>query len=64
MAETGAVYVLHRLSPTEHLGATYLLGILVAAAFWRLGVAVLAAIGSAIAFDCVRSWPTDHFLAV
>ncbi|MDT5079418.1 MAG: hypothetical protein QOJ80_4055 [Mycobacterium sp.] len=64
MAETGAVYGLQRLSPTEHLGAIYLLGILVAAAFWRLGVALLAAIGSAIAFDCVRSWPTDHFLAV
>jgi PAS domain S-box-containing protein len=64
MVETAVVYVLHKLSPTEHLGAVYLLGVLVAAAFWPLGVAVVAAIGSAIAFDWVRSWPAEHFLGV
>jgi PAS domain S-box-containing protein len=62
--ETTVVYVLHRISPTEHLGAIYLLGVLVAAAFWRLIVSVLAAIASAVAFDCVRSWPTDHFFSI
>jgi PAS domain S-box-containing protein len=62
--ETVVVFVLQRVSPTEHLGAIYLLGILVAAAFWRLAVAVIASIASAVAFDWVRSWPADHFFAI
>jgi len=62
--ETAVVFVLQRISPTEHLGAIYLLGILVAAAFWRLIVAVLASIASAVAFDWVRSWPADHFFSI
>jgi PAS domain S-box-containing protein len=62
--ETAVVFVLQRISPTEHLGAIYLLGVLVAAAFWRLIVAVFASIASAVGFDWVRSWPADHFFSI
>ena len=62
--ETAAVQMLQRLTPSEHLGALYLLGVLVAAAYSRLGVTIVAALGSAVAFDWVRATSTGHFAAV
>ncbi len=63
IVESAVVFALQQTSPTEHLGAIYLLGVLVVAAFWRLSLAVLASIASAVAFDWVRNWPADHFFA-
>ncbi|WP_280829196.1 DUF4118 domain-containing protein [Mycobacterium sp. OTB74] len=62
VAESLVLYVLDMADPAEHLGAVYLLGILVVATFWPLWLAALTSILSAIAFDSLKGWHTGHFI--
>jgi len=64
VAETIVVYLLKHVSPTERLGTVYMLGVLVVSTIWRLRLAVATSVASAIIFDCVRGWPTGHFLPI
>lgn len=57
-AESVLVYSLGVADPAEHLGALYIVGILVIATFWRLPLALLTAAFSALAFDAVRAVET------
>ncbi|MGH3724875.1 MAG: sensor histidine kinase [Mycobacterium sp.] len=61
--ESAITVLLHRTLPTEHLAATYLLGILIVSAIWRLRLALVMSIASAAVFDCIRHWPTVHLLS-
>ncbi|MGB8402883.1 MAG: ATP-binding protein [Mycobacterium sp.] len=63
--ESVLVYLLGLADPAEHLGALYVVGILVVATFWRLPLAVLTAAFSAVAFDGMRAFETGdtgHFI--
>lgn len=58
--ESLMVFLLGRANPAEHLGALYIVGILVIATFWRLPLAALTALVSAVAFDAVRAAMAGH----
>lgn len=60
--ESALVRTLGMAEPAEHLGAVYLVGLLVVATFWPLWLAALTSILSAVAFDAVRGWSTGHFV--
>jgi signal transduction histidine kinase len=63
--ESAMVYALGLVEPAEHLGALYVVGILVIATFWRLPLALLTAALSAVAFDALRAFEADttsHFI--
>jgi hypothetical protein len=51
VAETLVVYFLERVVPNGAFGVVYLLGVLVVATGWGLGLAVTMAVASALAFD-------------
>jgi signal transduction histidine kinase len=64
VVESALVRTLGMLEPAEHLGAVYLIGLLVIATFWPLWLAVLTSLLSAVAFDAVRAWGTGHFVPI
>jgi signal transduction histidine kinase len=56
--ESALAYSLWLADPAEHLGAIYVVGILVISTFWRLPLALVTAACSALAFDAVRALET------
>jgi len=55
--ETGVALVLKLLDPGNAFGVLYLIGVLIIATGWNVGIAVATAVVSALAYDYLREWP-------
>lgn len=55
--ETAVMLLLKALAPDNAFGVLYLIGVLIIATGWGLGLTVATTLLSAIAFNCFRSWP-------
>jgi signal transduction histidine kinase len=55
--ETGVALLLKVLDPGNAFGVLYLIGVLIIATGWNVGIAVATAVVSALAYDYLREWP-------
>ncbi len=58
---TLAIYPLRQVAPAVSTGVVYLLGVLFVSTFWGMGLGVLTALGSALAFNWFHIPPTGRF---
>ncbi len=58
---TAVVYPLKSLAPASSLGVVYLVAVLLVSAYWGLGLGVLTALLSALAFNFFHLPPTGRF---
>jgi len=58
---TALIYPLRTIAPAVSLGVVYLLGVLVVSTFWGLGLGIVTAVASAIAFNFFHINPTGRF---
>ncbi len=56
-AETAVLLLLKTLAPDNSFGVLYLIGVLIVATGWSVGLAAATAVASAIAYDYLRRWP-------
>jgi signal transduction histidine kinase len=56
-AETAVLLLLKTLAPDNSFGVLYLIGVLIVATGWSVGLATATAVASAIAYDYLRRWP-------
>ncbi|MGF6884834.1 signal transduction histidine kinase [Nocardia sp. GAS34] len=65
VAETLVVYLLNtRVAPHVQFGQVYLLGVVVVAAGWGLGLTVITSVASSLAFICFQNWPAVSSLPI
>ncbi|WP_405147388.1 DUF4118 domain-containing protein [Sphaerisporangium sp. NBC_01403] len=58
-AETGLSYLIKQVAPVTSLGMIYLLGVLLTATLWGLGLAVVTALVSVAVYHYVFLWPVN-----
>jgi signal transduction histidine kinase len=56
-AETAVLLLLKTFAPDNAFGVLYLIGVLIVATGWGVGLAAATAVASAIAYDYLRRWP-------